>query len=242
MTRDQRIAAVLGGAAGALALALIVLELGVGTGFRVLELDDAGAEPASVAGLLREPPKLAGFEERYKAPILDRPVFNESRKPELAAPAEEKPGAGATQLDAALTGVILTGDTKIAFLLDKQTNEVQRVKLGQPLEGTQSGWTLVEVHPRSVVLEGAGEGRQELELAVDEKGAPPPAPLQPRPSAPAPPVAQAETPPGQPPQPVAQAQGQPANADEIRKRIEERRRQLREEAQRMMQEQNQQKQ
>jgi general secretion pathway protein N len=166
---------------------------------------------------------------------------NQSRTPEIAPPKiDEKLVEG--ELDAALTGVIVTETVKIAFVRDNKTNEVQRVKLGQPMEGEQSGWTLVSVEPRKAMFEGGGQ-QAELELSVDEKGAPPPTPVLPAGPASMPPTQPVGDQPGsQPPQPVAQAQGQPANADEIRKRIEERRRQLREEAQRMMQEQQQQKQ
>ena len=239
MTRDQRIAAVLGGTAGVLAIALIVLKLGIGTGYSVLDLEAGEAPAEEISGLYAEPPKL-GPSEEY-ADILARPMFNESRKPEVNTVVETPTPGAVGELDAALTGTIVTDKVKIAFIRDNKTNEVQRVKLGQPLEGEQSGWTLMTVNPRSVVFEGSGT-EKELELSVDEKGAPPPVPVAlPQGPASVPPVEQAQPDPsGQPPQPVAQ--GQPANADEIRKRIEERRRQLREEAQRMMQEQQQNKQ
>jgi general secretion pathway protein N len=277
MIRDKRIAVSLGSAAAALALVAVAQYAGVGSGYSLDEPDSAdGGGTTTVAALGGEPVRLPPWSEYGE--VLARPLFNESRAPELQASttAVDPAAAGnANPLNATLSGVIISGDVRLALVTDNAKGETFDVRVGQPLEGDQSGWTLVELGPRGAVFEGVGLGRQSLELETDAKGSVPGA--APPPPAPAPvaaqvPVqaaapAQAAAPPPPPPQPAgivtntglvlpppggvpqnaqpaadggaADAAQQVANADEIRKRIEDRRRQLREEAQRMLQQQNQ---
>lgn len=246
MTRGKRIAVVLGAVAGVLALIAIAQQAGLGAGHALLPAE----APASVprfTGLERESQKLAPFTEY--GDIVSRPVFNESRLPEAVPESGEAAtgdAAATAPLNVTLTGVILTPGVQIAFVRDNATNEVRRVKVGGPLEGEQSGWKLVSLEPRGAVFEGEGLGKQEIELVTDTRGAAPMA-QPPTVAAAADPNAPAPDPGAQPDATPAQRAGlQPgeqtvmANADEIRRRIEERRKQLREEAQRMMQDQNKQ--
>lgn len=238
MTRGKRIAVVLGGVVIALGLLALAQSYGLGAGYTLDDdLADAKREDR-LAALQREPVKLRPWDD-YKD-VLARPLFNETRAPELvevsASPGTE---AETAPLNVALTGVIITRDLKIAMVKDNESGKTVRVRVGQPLEGSQSGWKLVELKPRGAVFDGDSLGRQELELVVDTKGAPAvaeQAPAQPVVAMPVDPNA------GQVAANAAIAQpvptGQPANAEEIRRRIEERRKQLREEAQRMLEQQN----
>lgn len=243
MTRGKRIAIVLGATAAALAVLALAQQAGLGQGYRLAEGEAAPAVP-KFAAIEREAMKLPPWGEY--GDIVARPVFNESRLPEAVpeSGAEGETGEATTApLNVTLTGVILMPNLKLAFVRDNATNTVQRVRVGNPLEGEQNGWKLVELQPRGAVFEGAGLGRQELELATDTTGAAPSAAAGPAatPATPADGAAAAD-----PNQPVpAQRPGEPlpstgqppsaSDADAIRRRIEERRRQLREEAQRMMQ-------
>jgi general secretion pathway protein N len=135
-----------------------------------------------------------------------------------------------------LTSVIKSGDKQIAIVQHTPSGKSQTVAVGQPLQAELSGWTLVELAPRGAVFEGGG-GRKSFELRVfDGTGGQPPTPVD------APP-AQAQ-PPADGSAPVVGADGQPvpaavdtpeARAEMIRRRIEERRRQMREEAERARQ-------
>lgn len=232
MSRGRRTAMVVGAAASVLLLVAIALRMGMGTGYSLAE--DAGPAPALAFGQIRgEPPKLRAWVEFGE--LIARPLFNESRAPEEQPETADASAEGAAQpLNVQLTGVILAQGLQLALVRDTTNGETARVRVGQPLEGAMAGWKLVELQPRLAVFDGAGLGRQELPLTVDTKGAPPP----PAPVAAAPVAAQPAAPNAQPavanpavPVPVA---GQPASADEIRRRIEERRRQLREEAQKML--------
>jgi general secretion pathway protein N len=245
MIRGKRIAILQGAVAGVLAIAAVMQGAGLGTGYS-LEEDDASRAstkpPAAIAG---EPNKVKPWPQYVE--ILNRPLFNESREPEeVAAPAAAPNENAAGELNAVLAGVIITRDARVAIITNAANGEAQRVRLGQPLEGDLAGWSLVELNPRIAVFEGSGAGRKELELMVDTKGATAPAApprAAPQPATPGNPQPAPPQPAGTPPQPTpagaAPVVGQPATADEIRRRIEERRKQLREEAQRMLQEQEQ---
>jgi general secretion pathway protein N len=235
MSRGRRTAMVVGAVASVLLLLTVALRLGVGTGFSLAE--DAGPAPALAFGQIRdEPPKLRAWVEFGE--LVARPLFNETRAPEEQPESADATAEGAAQpLNVQLTGVILAQGLQLALVRDTTNGETARVRVGQPLEGAMAGWKLVELQPRLAVFDGAGLGRQELPLTVDTKGAPPPpapvAAAQPAPVAAQPAAPNAQPAVGNPAAPVPVA-GQPASADEIRRRIEERRRQLREEAQKML--------
>lgn len=247
MSRSKRIALVLGGLAGVLAVWAVLQQFGVGAGYRLLANDSGRAPAARFGNIETDPYKLAPYGNYGE--ILARPVFNESRAPEAQAEGAgeegEATGATAAPLNVTLTGVIIMPDLKMAFIRDNAANTVQRVRLGNPLEGEQSGWKLVELMPRGAVFEGEGLGRQELELSTDVAGAPAVAAapiaiagIAPQPTDPGAEPAEAPVQAVQPVQSDAAARPNGnVTPDAIRQRIEERRRQLREEAQRMMQEQ-----
>jgi general secretion pathway protein N len=237
MTRDRQLALALGAVAALLAVFGIAQRAGIGSGYALAPAVEQTEPTPSLAGLDREQVKLRPYVDYGE--MLARPIFNESRAPEIQETAAVDPNAPAAQpLNVQLAGIILTGAVKLAMVTDPGNGETQRVKLGMPLEGAQSAWTLVELKPRAAVFDGAGLGRTELELSVDTKGAvttvPPPTPA---PSAALPPATPALT--SNTPVPADPNAAPAANADEIRRRIEERRRQLREEAQRMLDQQNQ---
>jgi general secretion pathway protein N len=230
VTRDRRLAAVLAGVAGVLVLLAAAQRFGLGSGYRLANEDaDSGPGRAAVAGNIQtEPYKLRPWVEYGE--LVARPLFSDTRAPEPVEATAEAGAAEAQPLNVTLTGVILSGSLRLAMVKDNQSGETQRVRLGQPLGGPQAGWVLQELKPRGAVFDGAAMGKQELELVVDTAGSP--APLQQVASAPTPTPGLA---PGATPQPAAPPTS--ASAEDIRRRIEERRKQLREEAQRMMEQQ-----
>lgn len=216
---------------------LLVVETGLGARYS-LHPDaepEAGAVPevSLVSGI-------AGAEdfERY-ASIVQRPLFSADRRPPPpdagteAAPADAAPTA---PLNVVVTSIVLTGDKRFVIVTDPATNKSQTLGVGSALAGEQSGWRLVELQPRRAVFDGPG-GRSSLDLRVfDGQGGEPPTPV----SAPAP-VNQNDVAAGAPQNTGGATDGQAtpsdpdspeARAEAIRKRIEERRRQMREEAER----------
>lgn len=209
------------GICGLLMLAALVQLAGYGRGYGWLPADPVGA-PELLGEIDREPFKMPPRSQF--GDVETRPLFNEDRKPtpvgegDLAA--EAPPAA---PLNATLTGVILvrktesTGELRIAMVHDNLRNETVALKVGMPLSGDQAGWTLVELQPRLAKFRNASDEMAEIELNT----AAGPAPAR---NAQPPAVGRGQV---TPPKPQ-----DPAETD-LAKRIEERRRQMREEAERL---------
>jgi general secretion pathway protein N len=204
----------------------LALALGLGRGYRWL-----AAEPTIDPSLLhvaidREPFKLP--PETAFAAIETKPLFNEDRKPTPETADEPPPPPPSAPLNVALTGVVLTPQVRMALLQDKTKNAPLALKEGMPMPGDQGGWTLIEVKPRSAVFREANGEQVEVELNTAVAG--------PKSSSPAPPrVPEFPVAPPAPPPPSTQVA--PQAAEQLQRRIEERRRQMREEAERLKQQQ-----
>lgn len=211
------------------ALVLLLAEAGMG-GRYALHPDDPGrVEPLPEIALNRAESQLKPFADY--AVIGERPLFNPDRRPQPsdAAPATVADAPAApVELDLVLTSVIIAGDTRIAVVAQANGENPQSVKLGQALAGQQSSWKLVELQPRQAVFEGPG-GRSQVGLRVfDGVGGQAPTPVSVDSG-----TVQVETTENAQP---GEEQTPEQRADMIRKRIEERRRQMREEAARANQE------
>lgn len=223
------------------AAVLLVVEAGLGERYS-LHPDD----PASIAELPEL--DLVTTENALKplesySQVGARPLFNPDRRPFPVAAAGTSDGNTAAPpppvaLEIVLTSVAMHGDVKVAVFTDKKTNKSQAVRLGAALEGDLAGWTLKELKPRQAVFEGPG-GSLAVDLRVfDGQGgeaptavAETPPVIQPQPEQPQPTQAAAGT--------TDEAMTPEARAELIRQRIEERRRQMREEAARASQEKSQ---
>lgn len=175
------------------------------------------------------------------ASMAERPLFNESRRPiavEGSAGGGEVSVVPAAQLNVQVTSVVITAEREFVIVYDQNTKQSQTLKPGESLAGDQAAWKLVELKPRSAVFEGPG-GRTTLDLRVfDGKGGEAPTRVSARPASATPGAGAGDasgngTPAGE----VIQESPETANADapesraeQIRRRIEERRRQMREEA------------
>lgn len=246
LTSAQRLPALLMAVTVVWALIFAVAGLaGLGGRYR-LHPDDPSRVPALPALDLSQAHSPLQQVDAY-AEIGERPLFNPDRKP---LPVEDAAGGGeatdapadVAPLDVVLTSVILTPELRIAIITDNRSGSTQTVKVGGALEGDQSGWRLQELEPRKAVFVG-GTGTATIDLRVFDGagGQAPTAPVQV-----AQPVAEASqntalVQPGatdvaadQPAE--AAAKPEPltpeARAEMIRRRIEERRRQMREEAER----------
>lgn len=237
----------LAAACGVLVLLLLIQMAGFGRGYGWM-VDSEGVQKLDVGSIDRTPFNLPA-ESSYSA-VAARPLFNDDRLPTpFDASADETPAAPPVPLNISLTGVIVTPKLRVAMIMDKARNQPQALRVGMPLDGDQSQWTLVEVKERSAVFANPANDRNTVELETSAVPLPAvaaaPAIQQPQPSR--------TTTPGQP-QPLGQPQpiGQPdekgdkgagekgaVNANEdLVKRIEERRRQMREEAEKLRQQPN----
>lgn len=215
---------VLAGICGFLVLTLLIQLGGYGRGYGWLPPDDPDAQAGELA-IDRNPfalPAQTRFSE-----VEARPLFNEDRKPTpvdvTEALVEEQPQV---PLNVTLTGVVIvrktdtTPELRVAMVRDNVRNETMALKVGMPLAGDQAGWTLASLEPRLAVFRNANDETSEIELQTAAGMAPPPPP----PRAGRPPAA---------PGAVAPERKENATDSDLARRIEERRRQMREEAERL---------
>ncbi|MEP7098735.1 MAG: hypothetical protein ABI748_13830 [Dokdonella sp.] len=221
------------GAGAALLLLAIMQYAGLGRGHYWTANGEGDAVHAPLGTIDGKPLKLP--PESAFADIAAHPLFNEDRTPTPLDAAEGGDTPPPSPLNVALTGVILDdkNHVRIAMLQDKARNQAIALKVGMPLEGDQSSWTLVEVKPRGVVFRNASNETTEVELETAASAAQPAGnkPLRPVPGSPPRPNA----PPGANntrPNPGAGVQTPDAGSD-LARRIEERRKQMREDAERL---------
>lgn len=213
---------VLAGTCGALLLLAVAQYAGLGRGYHWAADGDAEGTAAALGRIDEKPvviPPASAFAE-----IEAHPLFNEDRQPSPYAQdgaGEEEAAPPQNPLNIALTGIILddVNHVRIAMLLDKTRNQPVALKVGMPLEGDQASWTLVDIKPRLAVFRSAANETSEVELETSVAQPPPQRPGRPGGNAPA-----AGKPGAVPPRPAADP-----NKD-LAQRIEERRRQMREDA------------
>ena len=223
----------------------------------VLALAGMGGRAALLAddpGLLQplpqprpSPPERLGPLAQY-AEIGARPLFAEDRRPHpFSLQSGDGEDAEVDAFDYVLTSVLITPQLHMAIVQPSQGGDSVRIKLGEAAEDIPA-WRLVELNPRSAVFEGP-EGRKSLDLRTfDGVGGPSPTAVHapgdnanaPGAGSPArqplsPPVVEADADDGTEATPVpAGSTPEPTTTekqmDAIRKRIEARRAQLRQEA------------
>ncbi|HET9818065.1 MAG TPA: hypothetical protein VFP92_02735 [Rhodanobacteraceae bacterium] len=147
----RRLTPALAALAVALALLLIALWLGLGRGAR---WHDSSTPPKLPPLGATTPAPTVPPLEQY-AEVWQHPLFSPTRTPEPAS-GHDAGASGELQL----TGVILLPGLRMAIVHDRSTGKDYRVVEGQPSSGAP---TLVELHPRSAVLESSGS-RLELRL------------------------------------------------------------------------------
>jgi general secretion pathway protein N len=224
---------VLAGACGLLLLLALLLQMGLGRGYHWLSTDEDAVSGPGAANIDRVPFKLP--PETSFAQTQARPLFNEDRKPTPDVPVDGgPPPPPPVPLNVSLTGIILTPQLRLAMIHDNAKNDSAAVKEGMPLPGDLGGWILTRVKERSAIFKEAAGDEVEVELST--------AVASPKPNTPARPGAPVPVMPPQPagPKPMpATARPQDANqAEQLQRRIEERRKQMRDEAERLKQQQN----
>ncbi|MFK7955832.1 MAG: hypothetical protein AB8B96_07035 [Lysobacterales bacterium] len=220
---------------------MVSLWMGLGQGIRPAPALIA-ATPAAAAGGESEEFQLPAYESY--AEVIQRPLFNDDRRPRVIddevdvdkPPEDLVPTA---ELNVAVTGIIITPTTQLAMVRNNVSKESLRLKVGMALDGEQANWTLTDIEPRRLVFNGGTQGTAEVKLETFTQalkgGAPPP----PRRNV----VTQnkkKEDESGETTTPAAADtdSDRAARAEEIRRRVAERRAQLREEAERRRAEAN----
>jgi len=214
----------LAGACGFLLLTALLQYAGVGRGYG-WAADDPSSVPPLPGGAVDDKPLTLPPANAFSE-VQAHPLFNEDRQP---TPLDASGDASATPqspLNITLTGIVSTSSVKIAMVQDKARNQAIALKVGMPLEGDQASWTLVEVKPRSVVFKSAATEKTEVELETSV--------AQPA-RTPAPRSARTGTPPNKANGNMPQKDSRKADPGDLAKRIEDRRRQMREDAEKLHQ-------
>jgi general secretion pathway protein N len=226
---------VMAGTCAFLLLLALTLQIGLGRGYSWQSDDEDSVAGNALGAIDRTPFKLP--PESSFAETEVRPPFNEDRKPTPDVPADVVQPPPPTPLNIALTGVILTPQLHIAMIHDNGKNDSSAIKEGMPLPGDLGGWTLIRVKDRSAIFKEAAGDEVEVELST--------AVASPKPGAPARPGAKETA--GAPPQPGSKPPppgkdnpgAKTSQAEDLQRRIEERRKQMRDEAERLKQQPNQ---
>lgn len=162
------------GAVAGWALAAWVLAL-AGMGGRVTPLADDPSLLQSLPKPGKAPPERLGPFGQY-AEIAARPLFSQDRRLQPFSLGGDDDTSN--DFDYVLSGVLLMPQAKVAMVEPTDGGETGRVKLGDAVEAAPA-WRLVALSPRSAVFEGPG-GQKTLELRVfDGEGGEPPTPEAP---------------------------------------------------------------
>lgn len=194
----------------------------------------AGAPEALLSQSLAQRPALDEISAYLS--IIEQPVFFPDRRlpvPQLAegddgeqGEPEPEPAVEIPDLEALVAGIIITPDTKLAMITDRGTNETLLLSEGMTMTGDKSAWKVELIQPRVVSFATEGGRKARLEMEVETRALKSGQPVVAR-------VAE----PDEQPEAVAGEQGDAeaearARAEEIRRRVAERRAQLRAEAER----------
>ncbi|HET7125492.1 MAG TPA: hypothetical protein VFI26_00125 [Lysobacter sp.] len=144
-----------------------------GMGGRVSPLPEDASLLQSLPKPTKAPPERLGPFGQY-AEIAARPLFSNDRRPQPFSLGGDDADQG-NDFDYILTSVLLAPQVKLAMVQPTGGGEPIRVKLGDSVEPAPA-WRLVALDPRSAVFEGPG-GQKTLELRVfDGTGGEPPTP------------------------------------------------------------------
>jgi general secretion pathway protein N len=218
----------LAGACGVLLLLLVLFQFGAGRGYRWWPAAAADAL-APNDQLDRSMFKLPAWSEF--ADVNTRPLFNEDRKPTPPAP-PVAPGGEAKpvpKLNVTLSGVVITPKVRIAMIVENgKAAQSSAIREGHALPGELGAWSLTKVKPRGATFKSSAGEELELELIAKGNGLKPPPPAAP--AASAPPVVPASAP--------TEGEAKPGQNTELQQRIEARRKQLQEQADKAKQQGN----
>jgi len=202
-------------------------------GIRLASLENPAAGAAVTRN--RELPEFSAFDA-----VLERPVFFEDRtlpvveldngdEPQETGD-EPPPEVEVPDLEASVAGIIIAPDLKLAMITDNSTRDTLILREGMTLEGDKSAWKVAAIEPRGVRFSTDGGRNRKLELEIETSalatGAQPSSRRQTAQADAQQVITQTESTEGD-----AEAEAR-ARAEEIRRRVAERRAQLRAEAER----------
>src|SRR5699024_10691848 len=110
--------------------------------------------------------------------IIERPVLcSDHPLPLVEAPSEpeqlaeqEDEAEEISDLEAAVAGIVITPEMKLAMITDEQAGKTLVLREGMSLEGEQAAWKLDAIEPRQVSFVSVDGRRSELGLKVNTSG------------------------------------------------------------------------
>ncbi|MCF6300034.1 MAG: hypothetical protein L3J52_02785 [Proteobacteria bacterium] len=110
-------------------------------------------------------------EQKDYSEIVQAPLFNSDREPFIPEEEVDDPTDGgddppASPLDIQVTSIIMTPEDSYVMIHDKVINKRLTLKQGMPLEGEQGAWFVEEIQSRLVKFAAEGQETVELELEV----------------------------------------------------------------------------
>ncbi len=113
----------------------------------------------------------AVIDDKAIVQITDAPLFSMDRTPYvplevLEEDPDETPELEAEPLKAKVTSIIITDENSYAMVFDELSRERITLKQGMPLPGDQGLWVVDDIKPRAVTFVADGEEPVELELEV----------------------------------------------------------------------------
>ncbi|HZV22879.1 MAG TPA: hypothetical protein VFF93_03850 [Luteimonas sp.] len=164
----------LGTVAGWALLVWLLALLGMGN--RVQHLPEDPSLVPRLPQLAPAPPERLGPLSQYSE-ISARPLFSEDRRPQPFSLTADGDGDNAPKFDYVLTSVLITPTLKMAIVQPSAGGDSIRVKLGEAADALPS-YRLTALNPRSAVFEGP-DGEHALDLRVfDGNGGQPPTAVQ----------------------------------------------------------------
>lgn len=168
--KNNFFATVMLGGIGLLLLVAAFQMAGIGTGVKELTAEPFEAETLNQLTEDAAPQKIDPkvYEQKVDE-IVAAPLFSSTRSPYIPPPEvvgdleEEKP---ASPLDAKVTSIVITGDNSYVMIQDNVSKQRVTLTQGMPLEGDQGLWTVASIEPRKVLFEAEGMEPVELELEV----------------------------------------------------------------------------
>ena len=144
---------------------------GWGSGIDSVVLDESESDDIPVLPKSTQNISVITLDDRKNmvGTINEHPMFSTSRTPfieEIESTDEVAEDLSVSELKAELTGVVITPEQSYAMILDTITNQKDTYKVGMPLQGEQGGWTLNAIQSRKVVFVSDDDKTEELELVV----------------------------------------------------------------------------
>ena len=157
----------LGVIVGLLALFSVLQKaLGIGTGYQFLSGEKLPIDSDLLIPLNVKSDALAAEADYLE--VNTRFLFSKDRTPppKIVAAVKDEKVIPPVPLNMQLTGVVITQNKKIAMLRSTDGAQSFRLQEGRPLPGERAGWTLSKIESRKVMFDGGPNGQQELKLDV----------------------------------------------------------------------------